>query len=643
MDRLSTGCWIAAFTAIPLVYMADVYDGALLPKLLALQLALLPLTAIWFHRARTGQSLHTSLYGPLGLYLGLSALATHAAVNRIESILQLSQYTSLLLIAPVVANTLNTASLLRVVRVAAWIGFPIACIGLCQYWGIGFETIPSRANPSATFYHRNAAAEYLIAVLPLTWIGFRLAQTPHSATAWAVLLTFLGTFLLYTRTRGAWIGLLVAIAATALIARLSGRVSQTRHFRLKRYLIAGTCAMIALTALHPGNIQRPGVQHFDEKKSNALNAVASIATPSGHRGRLDLWENTLDIIRDHPIAGVAPGNWQYRYPAYAHGEHINVQAAPERPHNDLLWIASETGLPGLTAYLLILVAAGWSCRRALHRATLETRTLALGFAALIIAHLIDGLFNFPRERIEAASFFWFAIGGLALLHPHSPASRHTGWKTILPPALALALLLCATGITFIRLQYDRHHLRVIAAERQENWSEIITSANAAAKWGHLRANTFIALGRAHLRTDNLPEALNACQTATRLHPNSLNASNNLGIVHWRLGQMDDAIAAFHHALFIFPDFPEALNNLGNAYRDTGQLDKAVEAYQRAAERSNLPAIAYNLGIAYHLLGDLQRAQQSYLQALQHNPAYYPARRKLRQMGADPASLPPEPQ
>ena len=642
MDRLSTGCWIAAFVAIPLVYMADVYDGALLPKLLVLQLALLLLVGIYLYRAQAGQCPCHRLFWPMGLYLGLSVLATHAAVNRIESILNLSQYISLMLIAPVVAGTLTPHHLLRVVRIAAWVGLPIASIGLCQYWGIAFQDIPSRANPSATFYHRNAAAEYLIAVLPLAWIGFRLAQTPRSATAWAILLTFLGTFLIYTRTRGAWIGLLVAIAATALLARLSGRVSLSRHFRLKRYLIAGACALIALAALHPGNIQRPGVQHFDEKKSDALSAVASIATTSGHRGRLDLWENTLDIIRDHPITGVAPGNWQYRYPAYAHGEHINVQAAPERPHNDLLWIASETGIPGLVAYLLILVAAGWSCWRVLHRATPETRTLALGFAALIIAHLIDGLFNFPRERIEAASFFWFAIGGLVVLDLRSPAPRHTGWKAILPPALALVLLLCATGITFIRLQYDRHHLRVIAAERQENWPEIIASANAAAQWGPLRANTFIALGRAHLRTDNLQEALNAYQTATRLHPNSLNASNNLGIVHWRLGHMDDAIAAFHHALFIFPDFPEALNNLGNAYCDTGQLDKAVEAYLRAAERSTLPVIVYNLGIAYHLQGDLQRAQQSYLQALHNDPAYYPARHKVHQLGANPASLPPEP-
>lgn len=67
-----------------------------------------------------------------------------------------------------------------------------------------------------------------------------------------------------------------------------------------------------------------------------------------NKGRLQIWEEALDITLKNPIFGVGLGNYantvrpeaKYREPIYAHNTYLDI--------------ASETGLPGAIAWVLIL-------------------------------------------------------------------------------------------------------------------------------------------------------------------------------------------------------------------------------------------------------------------------------------------------
>jgi len=646
--------WMALFVLTPFVYSAQVYDGALLPKLLTFQALAMILFGICLKKIwREISSGNTSpIFLPLFLYLLFASLSVVYAANRIESVLQLAHYAGLALIPLAVFCSLSPSGLLEVFRVAAWIGFPISLIGFAQYFGwkidlFGWNVydLPSNANPSATFFHRNAAAEYLIGILPLAWIGFRMARNSKTAVAHAVLLATLGVYLIYTRTRGAWVGLAGAILIVSALATLSrragARLQAPPHAKIKRNLLVVALVVISLCAALPEDIRKTGNQRFDEKKTDALSAVASIVSEHGHRGRLALWHHTLGIIRDHPF-GVGLGNWQYMYPAYARGDHVNVTASPLRPHNDLLWIAAELGLPGLLAYLAILFVAGRLCWDLLNGSDFPTRTAALGLAVVVLAHLGDGMFNFPRERIASACCFWFGLGAIARIHADrfpNPAT-YPRRSRVLGSGLGILLLLAGLGMTVKRLAYDRHHLHVFYGERRGDWHTVINEAQRARKYGPLRANTFIALGRALYRTGDLAGAQEAYETALYLHPNSLNAYNNIGIVYRRTGQFDKAIVALKKALHLYPGFPEATVSLGNTYRDMGRWDDAITTYQEALGQDALfPQIHYNLGKIYHRKGDLLGAQNSYLAALKSDPNYAPARRALMGMGVSETALP----
>ena len=75
--------------------------------------------------------------------------------------------------------------------------------------------------------------------------------------------------------------------------------------------------------------------------------------------RLNLYANTLDLIKNNPIFGVSPGNWKIQ-----HGK-FSLYSTPgedgrklvQRPHSDFLWVASESGIIAGIIYLMIFLIA----------------------------------------------------------------------------------------------------------------------------------------------------------------------------------------------------------------------------------------------------------------------------------------------
>ncbi|MFT5365813.1 MAG: O-antigen ligase [Candidatus Latescibacterota bacterium] len=617
--------WIAIFSITPFAFSSQVYEGAILPKLLVLQILLLPLYLFGLKQSTSPPWLLTLA---LGFYFSLNTLSIVQAQNPLESVLHLAHHASFIFVPLLVVKTLNIEQLDRILKGAAWVGLPIALIGLSQYLGIAFSSIPSNANPSATFYHRNAAAAYIICTLPLATLGLLNAKTKNHVICWALLITVQGAFLVSTRTRGAWVAIVISGIAVLVISKLISQPN-TKGTQFRKTVLAGTCCLIVISTFLPENIQGTRQRGFDEKKSDAVTALTSIVTDQGHRGRLELWKNTLKMIRAHPL-GVGLGNWQFWYPHYAQGEHINVQAAPERPHNDLLWIAAELGIIGLLAFCLVLIITGRALYQILKKHSGHYHT-ALALMAIILAYLIEGLFSFPRAQIMPTLFFWFAVGGLALLPmpilsnqiPHT--ADYSKWLFL----FAIPILILSIQITIQRIQYDVHHLKVHTAERSENWGTVIKEANLAYQYGTLRANTRIAHGRALYRTGDFQNAQKSYAKALTLHPYSLNAYNNLGIVYRRLKEPGKAISAFQNALYLFPNFTEAHFNMGLAYIDQKRWDDAFDAFKQAEDLGLRNSHLYFfIGQIHHTRNNLLQAQNYYLKALEIQPNFEPAQRGL---------------
>lgn len=104
------------------------------------------------------------------------------------------------------------------------------------------------------------------------------------------------------------------------------------------------------------------------KISKNETSISSIKNTigSGGNGRLKIWENTIDIIKDNPIVGVGFDNFELAYPnpkiptgivmVTTNEEvkpQINSYYIVDNAHNVYLHTAASTGLLGLIPYLLI--------------------------------------------------------------------------------------------------------------------------------------------------------------------------------------------------------------------------------------------------------------------------------------------------
>jgi len=632
-SKWATYTWIALFSIIPLVYHGSVYEGSHLPKLFFLQIFLCVILLFTFSKpTHLCISSKKWIYG-IGLYIALHIASILQAVNPTEAILQSAFQISILAIPLIAITTLSKAQFNQVLCIIPWSGLPIALIGLTQYLGFGFDNIPSNAQPSATFFHRNAAAAFILCVFPLSWIGFQRAQTKYHAVLYSSHLLLFGIFLICTRTRAAWVGLFGAILVTILVSRLFPSKKHPKLKRFKHTLLASLSLCLVLATFLPENIQGNRRVQFDEKKADATTAITSLFTKEGDRGRTDLWIHSLSMLYHHPL-GVGLGNWQFQYPYFARGNHINVKAAPERPHNDLLWIATELGILGLGVFIGLICLTFHRVIQLLKTTTPDERIWVQGLMILIGAYLIDGLFSFPRGQIIPSLYFWFAVGGIFLLsQPLEPLT----WRIpIWVKGLSLALMAFCTIITFKRIQYDIHHQKVHAAERQANWPTVIQEAEKAHQIGTYRANTFIAQGRALYRTENLLESEKAYKAGLKLHPHSLNAYNNLGIVYRQLGKNEQAVEAFQNALYYHPSFVEAFYNLGNVYVTQQKWEAAQQAYQQALEKGlDIPQLYFKLGQIEYIKGNVTQAKSLFDKALQQDPQFVPAAKALEQLAKTP--------
>lgn len=121
--------------------------------------------------------------------------------------------------------------------------------------------------------------------------------------------------------------------------------------------------------------------------------------------RLELWESSVRMIRDHPLTGVGPDQFLYQYvPRY-----VTPEAWPERftshPHNLVLDTWLSIGIIGVAVIVLL---AALVFRNA--RLSLQTRDrLSLAAAGAIVTAGVHGVVDQSYFLPELATSLWLLI------------------------------------------------------------------------------------------------------------------------------------------------------------------------------------------------------------------------------------------
>lgn len=257
-----------------------------------------------------------------------------------------------------------------------------------------------------TYRHPNALALYLERVAAFNVALVFLARAPRRSFALLATLPVLGAAIMFTFSRGAFVGLAVALAALGVfvIGQRRERAAATPGRRGQRTEVKATAAggaMPFLAAVAAVAILAAGVA--------GLTLVRADSDSLGLRQLI--WRATLAMIRDHPAFGVGLDQFVSQYaPRY-----IRAAAWDERftshPHNLFLDFWVRLGIMGLAWVTWTLGSLATRLARA-WQPPVEKRTGKAGRVAVAAAQPADTAADDSRRIVVAAGVACIA----ALVH-----------------------------------------------------------------------------------------------------------------------------------------------------------------------------------------------------------------------------------
>lgn len=173
----------------------------------------------------------------------------------------------------------------------------------------------------------NALGGYLGTMFPIALSILLLGKIRWRwRVALALLLALMALVMLWAGSRGALMG--VAAAAGVLLFLL-------RRNRLFLILLAVILLLFVAGILY--TYAQDALSHY-LRIYDSLDVTLS--------GRWEIWQTAVEIARDHPLAGIGFYTWTSTYPAYG----LRFWKTVDNPHNLLLNMAVEQGIPGVVLY-----------------------------------------------------------------------------------------------------------------------------------------------------------------------------------------------------------------------------------------------------------------------------------------------------
>ena len=249
----------------------------------------------------------------------------------------------------------------------------------------------------------NLLAGYLLPIVPLAVVAVFRWQGLGQKVFAAVTCLLSATAVLFTYSRGGWLGLLAAMAVLVFLLLLRGTAEWPPLWRrlvpLGVLFAGGVLVVIAATQLEP-------------IRTRVVSLVAGRGD-SSNNFRINVWLAAVEMIQDRPWLGIGPGNNAFNsiYPLYQQPK-FNALSAYSVP----LELMVEMGVPGLLACCGLLVS---SVRTDLHLGD-SSGLIAIGCLAGIAGLLTQGITDTIFFRPEVQLIGWFCLASLSTRSDHRP-------------------------------------------------------------------------------------------------------------------------------------------------------------------------------------------------------------------------------
>jgi O-Antigen ligase/Tetratricopeptide repeat len=480
------------------------------------------------------------------------------------------------------SDDIHTAVLVLAIIAAAVLGYNVV-LGL--WLGKDFTVIADHIG--FLFGNKNLAASFLFLVLPFC-LNFLLKNENtaenqvnsdkntvntvfykqkniflYKKVVIGLLIAIILSIVWFSQCRSVILGLLFAILAAISILFIQ-KTAQKRIFIIGISIFM--LIFVGTTWLNWSNLQ-----WFTN--TNTINT------------RLELWRNSLLMVRDYPILGVGAGNWQLFFPKYGlsaiGGATETGRLVFQRPHNDFLWIWSELGVIGIASYLfvfVILLKTGFSAAKHSLKAMI--------FTAFLLGYMVVAFADFPLERIEHQIVFCLLAVEILAFAEKSTQSHETENSFFIKILSFFGILTCLFSLIVLFFRYNGEIAtrRIFAAHANSDWQNLAVfvqqAENPCYRFDPMTTPLDWYGGLAQAGQGNFEGAKPLFERALLRHPYHINTLNNLGSVHQVLGDVPRAITYYEKALTLSPRFDETLLNLSATYLLNKNREKAVFYFEK---------------------------------------------------------------
>lgn len=626
--------------ALPLLILPRTADIFELPKVTLLRLWVPFVLMVWSIKVyQTGKLSfrRTALDVPVVLLGLVAVVSTVLSVNLTISLVGgYYRYEGLFTILAYLAVFFITTQFLRLERLNLLIYALLASAGINAVYGIfqhyGYDFIKlsgkvfELTRSSGALGNPVFLGALLVSTISLPLAKFFAGRNWTSRVLFFFIFLLFAVSLVFTSTRAAWLGLGVLLVVVAL---LFPRRAGLRYAAPIAILVVLAAVLVFLFS----RVYFPGAGTIAARAFSMFQPKGSAAT------RLDMWKGSLKLIRDRPLLGSGWENFEGTFPRYGTKFLMSQEELPDRPHNQLLYVATSAGLWGLLAYLWLIIGVYFlAFRYVLSLGSLSgKRVWVVAALAGVTGYVVQEQFSISTAGVTP--IFWLFLGVIARQSAED--------KQLAPKQIGFALrslFLFAAGVIFlvgstVNLQF--FYADVLYREAADAGS--LTEREAALQRA-VGLNSYIgkyrsALARVYaeeaFQTQNsqkLGEAIALYEEGLRMNPRDEGMWIELGDLYSSQGDragLEKAMQAYKQVLVLHPLSAGARWALGDLYLAHGDY-KAAISYLEAAS-SLVPThtgILSSLAVAYLKAGKTGQARNIYLKIQELEPGNAKIKRAL---------------
>lgn len=335
---------------------------------------------------------HTSLDALFLIFAFIMLISTLSSFAMVNSLKIYMVYFVFLISYYLLVNAISTkGQLYFVIKMMLLGGVFVALYGIYQHiFGFDggttwtdtemFEDIATRVV--STFGNPNVLGEYLLLLIPVC-AGYILSEKKfYNKSAFLVITGLLSLCMVFTYSRGNWIGLIVAMALFFA-------------FYDRRVVWLGVIAALFLPVFLPETI-------IDRFMSVGNTSDSSTSY------RVNIWMGTVAMLKDYWISGVGLGTEAFNevYPYYSfHGI-----VAPHS-HNLYLQLVVENGITGLVAFVILILTYYRMCISSIIRNKKDRllKATTIGLSAGMFGYLVQGMFDNVWYNYRIVFMFYVVI------------------------------------------------------------------------------------------------------------------------------------------------------------------------------------------------------------------------------------------